>query len=149
MIASRHPPVFRLLGHLTAGLFLLAGILLPACGQAQEPLASLLGPPLDGADLDGVRGGFAGHGGLRLSFGLERRIYVNGNLESRTVLYPADLQAPLTFSPADFTTVLQNSLDHQHLRTMMLLEVRMSGFDPVALSRFESLENAQTFNSRR
>jgi hypothetical protein len=145
MIFSLQPSAFR---HLTAGL-LLAGMLLPACGQAQEPLAALLGPPLDGATLDGVRGGFAGNDGLHLNFGLERRIYVNGNLESSTVLYPAGLQAPLTFSPADFTTVLQNSLDHQRLQTLTLLEVRMSGFDPVAFSRFESLKDAQTFNSRR
>lgn len=149
MIVSRRPSLYRLPGRLTAGLILLAGLLLPASGLAQEPLAALLGPPLDGADLAGVRGGFAEDGGLRLTFGLERRIYVNGNLESRTVLYPAGPDAALNLSPADLTSVLQNSLDHQQLRAMTLLEVRMSGFDPVAFSRFESLKNAQTFNPRR
>ena len=145
MNASRLPDTFRRLGRQIAGLLLLAGMLLPAGGEAQEPLAALLGPPLHGAELDGVRGGFAGEDGLRLTFGLERRTYVNGNLESRTVLYPA---AP-SLSSSDLTSVLQNNLDHQQLRAITLLEVRLSGFDPVAYSRFEALKSAQTFNSRR
>lgn len=149
MIVSRRPSLYRLPGRLIADLLLMAGLLLPPSGLAQEPLGALLGPPLDGAELAGVRGGFAEDGGLRLSFGLERRTYINGNLESRTVFYPAGPDAALNLSPADFNTVLQNSLDHQQLRTMTLLEVRMSGFDPVAFSRFDSLKSAQTFNPRR
>lgn len=148
MHAAPSSPTFRLLHRLTAALLLLAGVLLASGSQADESLAALLGPALDATDLDQVRGGFTeDDGGLNLSFVLEHRSYVNGNLESRTSFYPADTQALLS-SPADFTSVLQNSLDQQQLQSMTLLEVRLSGFDPAAATRFESLQNVQIHQLR-
>lgn len=142
MHAAHALPTFRLLHRLTAGLLLLAGMLLASGSQAEDSLAALLGPALDATDLDQVRGGSTEDGGLNLGFVLEHRSYVNGNLESRTSFYPADPQALLS-SPADLTSVLQNSLDQQQLQSMTLLEVRLSGFDPAAATRFESLQNVQ------
>ena len=147
MHAAHSLPTFRLLHRLTAGLLLLVGMLLASGSQAEESLAALLGPALDATDLDQVRGGFTEDGGLNLGFVLEHRSYVNGNLESRTTFYPVDPQA-LPSWPADFTSVLQNSLDQQQLQSMTLLEVRLSGFDPAAATRFESLQNIQIHQLR-
>jgi hypothetical protein len=134
---------------LSGGLVLLLGLLLPICGSAAEERVALSGTALGAAELDAVRGGYADHDGLRLSFDLERRVYVNGNMESRTYLYGMGPQGQVTGAPADFSTVLQNNLDHQQLRTVTLLEVRMTGYDPVAVTRFEALNDSRIFSVPR
>ncbi|NMG74009.1 hypothetical protein [Aromatoleum diolicum] len=46
---------------------------------------------VDDEVLDGLRGGFETPGGLMLSFGIERLVYINGELLSTTSLNVADL----------------------------------------------------------
>lgn len=48
-------------------------------------------PALDEADLDTVRGGFTTDSGLKISFGIERAVYVNGNLVATTSLTVSEL----------------------------------------------------------
>lgn len=67
-----------------------------------ETVASAVTPPsplgdsmvaLDDDSLDQVRGGFEVQGsGLRFSFGIERALYINGELVATTVLTPLDQQ---------------------------------------------------------
>lgn len=74
-----------------------------AAEQRAENIASEGAPPgplgvgvaaLDDDSLDEVRGGFEVQGsGLRFSFGIERALYINGELVATTVLTPVDQQA--------------------------------------------------------
>ncbi|MGE5489667.1 MAG: hypothetical protein ACM31P_00100 [Actinomycetota bacterium] len=49
---------------------------------------------LDASTLDGIRGGFeTPDGGLKFSFGIERAVYINGELVASTVLNLKDLQS--------------------------------------------------------
>lgn len=58
------------------------------------PMGDLLVAALDTASLDDVRGGFELSGSnLRFSFGIERAVYINGELVAQTVLNVKDLQA--------------------------------------------------------
>lgn len=60
----------------------------------RQERTSPLGPQLlaiDSSRLDGVRGGFIGEGGLQISFGIERAVYINGNLVTTTSLNLSDL----------------------------------------------------------
>lgn len=101
--------------------------------------------------LDTTRGGFdLGHG-LLASFGIERAVYINGNLVSSTSVNIPDIgrmtpdQAsalaaatgtvniiqnganntvdPATFDHASAATVIQNSLDHQDIRSLTTINV--------------------------
>jgi hypothetical protein len=74
-----------------------------ATEQRAENLAGDVAPPgplgdsvvaLDDDSLDQVRGGFEVPGsGLQFSFGIERAVYINGQLITTTVLTPLDQQA--------------------------------------------------------
>jgi len=94
--------------------------------------------------LDEVRGGFIDASGLQVSFGIERAIYLNGELVTTTRLNVADLAALSggkagatltggaallqngpgnlidsgTLSPSSLATVIQNSLNGQHIRSV-------------------------------
>lgn len=58
------------------------------------PIGDFLVATLDTASLDEVRGGFELSGSnLRFSFGIERAVYINGELVASTVLNVKDLQA--------------------------------------------------------
>ncbi|HMM86095.1 hypothetical protein [Azohydromonas sp.] len=66
-----------------------------AAGRAPAPSADVatIGgrPALDEGDLDAVRGGFTTASGLKISFGIERAVYVNGNLVATTSLTVSEL----------------------------------------------------------
>lgn len=121
---------------------LLASLLLPVPTLAEEPLGALLGAPLAAAQLAEVRGGFS-QGGLQLEFALERSTLVDGELQTRTLLYPA------AGGLAPLPLILQNSQDYRQLQALTRLDVRLSGFDPVEAARFETLSGAQHLNLRR
>ncbi|WP_332669997.1 hypothetical protein [Aromatoleum sp.] len=119
-----------------------------------------------------LRGGFETPGGLALSFGIERLVYVNGELSSTTTLNVADLGQlvggaagvqPLpvgtsiaviqngpnnTFdagalASGAFATVIQNSLDNQKIQTVTTINAQVNSLQMLQASRFgESLRNA-------
>lgn len=92
------------------------------------------------ADLDEVRGGFLTQEGLRISFGIERAVSLNGvpqvtqNLrvneaEFAAAAAGADLAGLVDdggFAPIE---VIQNNLDGQVLQTVTVVDVRMVGLD--------------------
>ncbi|WP_189440271.1 hypothetical protein [Rhodanobacter panaciterrae] len=101
--------------------------------------------------LDTTRGGFDMGNGLLASFGIERAVYINGNLVSSTSVNIPDIgrmtpdQAsalaaatgtvniiqnganntvdPATFDHATAATVIQNSLDNQDIRSLTTINV--------------------------
>jgi len=126
--------------------------------------------------MDGMRGGFTTPDGLVLSFGIERVVYINGELASSTRLNvselgnlvggSADLRAMVpvgatigliqsgpnnTFNggvmhSGSFATVIQNSLDGQHIQTITTIDAQVNSMDLMQSNRFgESLRDALTF----
>jgi len=120
--------------------------------------------------LDAVRGGFDTGSGLLVSFGIERAVYVNGNLVTSTSLYIPDIgqmsaaQASAlaaatstisvvqngpgnTFDPAVLTrttagTVVQNSLNNQNIQTLTTLNTTVN-----TLNMFKSLNLQSTLQA--
>lgn len=117
----------------------------PAGDAARPALVAAAG--VNSATLETLRGGFETSSGLRITFGIERAVLINGVLQSRTELHFDDLARALgrTGGPADalpagatasivqnglhnvvhtalpatsLATVVQNSLDNQQLQTM-------------------------------
>lgn len=106
--------------------------------------------------LDDMRGGFEAPGGLSVSFGIERVVYVNGELASVTTLNVGDLAsatagiAPIVTTNASgsavivqngagnfvdigalsgnngYATIIQNSLDGQNLQTVTTIDARVN-----------------------
>ena len=100
--------------------------------------------------LDEVRGGFVTDGGLKISFGIERAVYLNGSLVTTTSLNIADLSkiaggqaqvsgngagtlgllqsgtgnvfAPGSFSSTAAGTIIQNTLDNQKIKTITTID---------------------------
>lgn len=127
---------------------------------------------LSAPTLDGVRGGFVTDTGLQISFGIERAVYLNGNLVTTTSLNLSDLgklsagQAPpvnlgtgggLTLlqsgsgntflpgaiSPSAVGTVIQNSLDNQSIQTITRIDAAVSAVATMrALNLQSSLRSA-------
>lgn len=119
-----------------------------------------------------LRGGFETPGGLALSFGIERVVYINGELSSTTTLNVADLgrlvggaagvePLPVGTSVAviqngpnntfdagalasgAFATVIQNSLDNQKIQTVTTINAQVNSLQMLQANRFgESLRNA-------
>ena len=104
--------------------------------------------------LDATRGGFDLGNGLLASFGIERAVYINGNLVSSTSVNIPDIgrmtpdQAsalaaatgaaniiqnganntvdPATFDHATAATVIQNSLDNQDIRSLTTINTTVN-----------------------
>jgi hypothetical protein len=104
--------------------------------------------------LDATRGGFDLGNGLLASFGIERAVYINGNLVSSTSVNIPDIgritpdQAgalaaatgtaniiqnganntvdPATFDHATAATVIQNSLDNQDIRSLTTINATVN-----------------------
>lgn len=124
------------------------------------------------AELDKLRGGFEMASGLVMSFGIERLVYVNGNLASMTRLNVADLGqlsgggldpsklsvgstlaviqngpnntfVPDTLASGAFATVIQNSLDNQRIQSVTTISATVNSLDMLRANRFgESLRSA-------
>jgi hypothetical protein len=126
--------------------------------------------------MDGMRGGFTTPDGLVLSFGIERVVYINGELSSSTRLNVAELgnlvggsadmaaMVPLgatvgliqsgpnnsvsgdVMRSGSFATVIQNSLDNQHIQTITTIDAQVNSMDLMRSNRLgESLRDALTF----
>ncbi|WP_082582767.1 hypothetical protein [Frateuria sp. Soil773] len=106
--------------------------------------------------LDAVRGGFDGGDGLRVSFGIARQVFVNGNLvSSRSVqipdvgrMTPAQAGAlaaavganviqvgpgnsvdPASLQQVAGATVIQNTLDNQHIQGLTTLDASVGNLN--------------------
>lgn len=133
--------------------------------EAREPLLIAGARPIGEDTMDGLRGGFVTPGGLTVSFGIERVVYVNGVLSSTTTLNVADLgrlvggsieaskALPLgttvgliqsgpnnTFvgdvvSSGALATVIQNSLDNQQIRTITTINTQVNSLELMRANR--------------
>ncbi len=144
------------IGYDNLAIFSGCGGALLLCMQATPALANEQGidasfgaewQPVDPARLEAMRGGFELPSGMVLSFGIERAVYVNGDLVASTSLNLPDI-ARITPQQAqelaDFNQgllvqlgegntmvpgqmgggiVIQNSLDNQHIVTMTQVDV--------------------------
>ncbi len=133
---------------------------------------------MDVSRLDGVRGGFVAHSGLKLSFGIERAVYINGTLVTTTALNVSDLgnlsagQAAVaslnggtlaivqsgtgnTFLPgvvsaSTIGTVIQNTLDNQHIQSVTTINATVNSGEIVrSMNLQQSVQNAITSSIRR
>lgn len=105
-------------------------------------------------ELDGMRGGFEfKNGGLKMSFGLERMAFVNGQMVARTTLNfpftgspggptltqngPIVVQnGPNNFAPPTMglnqqTMIIQNSFDNQQIGTQTVLDITLNSLSLV------------------
>tara|TARA_R110001583_G_scaffold149274_1_gene301220 strand:- start:5759 stop:6853 length:1095 start_codon:yes stop_codon:yes gene_type:complete len=122
-------------------------------------------PAVDENRLDKLRGGFETPSGLRVSFGIERAVYVNGVLSSVTSVNLADLGnmtgrglpegstlAVIQNGPNNafiasglnnnaLATVIQNSLDNQNIRAVTTINA--------SVNSVEMLRSAQMNSSMR
>lgn len=133
----------------------------------ENRLNALRGYPVALADskLDELRGGFETDGGLKVSFGIERAVYINGNLVTSTSLNVADLskltagqiqtmgldRATLgiiqsgpnnTFSPGQFgassvATVIQNTLNDQRIQGITQINATVNSLDLIRKSNIQ------------
>ncbi|MGL4397656.1 MAG: hypothetical protein ACRCS9_14035 [Hyphomicrobium sp.] len=123
---------------------------MPSAGRVERHAFGRDTVALSGDRLNEVRGGFTTDTGLKVSFGIERAVYLNGNLVTTTSLNIADLskisggQAQVTgtgtgslaivqsgagnlFSPTSISstaagTVIQNTLDNQKINTVTRID---------------------------
>ena len=122
--------------------------------------------------LDGMRGGFDMGNGLQASFGINRAVYVNGNLVTQTsfnipdiahitTTQAAAMQAALnsisitqigpnnTFDPSSLGgvsagTVIQNTLDNQKIQTITTLNTSVNSLNAFRAANFQdALQQAQ------
>jgi hypothetical protein len=131
----------------------------PQLAPSRIPVGGMRGMgvwPLAVSDrhLDATRGGFDLGNGLLASFGIERAVYINGNLVSSTSVNIPDIgrmtpdQAsalaattgtvnviqngannvvdPATFDRATAATVIQNSLDNQDIRSLTTINTTVN-----------------------
>ena len=139
MDARRHPALRLAL--------LLAVLLVPSGARGQGGELGTEWQPVDPARLAQMRGGFQMPSGMMLSFGIERVVFLNGELTSRIAVQipdvaritPEQAQALADFNrgmvvqigegnrfdPAQVAggLVIQNTLDDQDIRTLTRIEV--------------------------
>ena len=139
MDARRHPALRLAL--------LLAVLLVPSGARGQGGELGTEWQPVDPARLAQMRGGFQMPSGMMLSFGIERVVFLNGELTARiAVQIPAVARIPPEqaqaladfnrgmvvqigegnrFDPAQVAggLVIQNTLDDQDIRTLTRIEV--------------------------
>jgi hypothetical protein len=142
---------------------------LPAPPQLQLADRTLVA--LDEAALDTLRGGFIGDSGLKISFGIERAVYINGDLVTTTSLNLSELGSlsagkGLSLSlpavgtsvallqsgagntmlsnlgPAAIGTAIQNTLDGQNIQTRTIINATVN-----SLSVLKSLELQRNLRS--
>ena len=133
---------------------------------------------LNAAQLDEVRGGFVTDGGLKISFGIERAVYLNGTLVTTTSLNIADLskisggQAQVTsngtagslavlqsgvgnvFAPGSISstaagTVIQNTLDNQKINTITRIDAVVNSSGIMRSMNLQSSMQSAIVNSLR
>ncbi len=121
---------------------------LAAAPSARWPIA------VSNHQLEAARGGFDLGNGLLVSFGIDRAVYINGNLVSSSSAYVSDVGrmtpdqagalaaataavriaqdgaglsvAPAPFNHATAATVIQNSLDNQDIRSLTTINAAVN-----------------------
>ena len=133
---------------------------------------------LSDSKLDQMRGGFETDAGLKISFGIERAVYINGTLVTTTSLNISDLsklsagQAQVaglsgaslgliqngpsnTFAPGQIAassvaTVIQNTLNDQKIQGITLINATVNSLDLIRRANVQSsILNALTDSLRR
>ena len=162
---ARHLHLFSL-GLIAAGT---VGATPPAaaCGSLCVDAWSL---PVGNVQLDAMRGGFDSGNGLLASFGIDRVVYVNGNLATHTSVSIPDIghmtaaqahalaavdgvltvvqggqgnTATLAPSGAATATVIQNSLDGQHIQSLTTMDASVDHLDQFRSARLgDTLQSA-------
>ena len=118
-----------------------------------RPLRLAEAPTIADSELDTLRGGFETPSGLRVSFGIERAVYINGVLSSVTTVNLADLGqlsgrglpegstvAVIQNGPNNtfvgnalnagaLATVIQNSLDNQNIRAVTTINATVNSME--------------------
>ena len=149
----------------------------PAPAQLQLAQRTLVA--LDETALDGLRGGFIGDGGLKISFGIERAVYINGSLVTTTSLNLSELgtlsagkAAALSLpevgnriafiqngtgntvltnlGPAAIGTVIQNTLNGQKIQTLTTINATANSLGVLkSIEAQRNLRSAITDSLRR
>jgi hypothetical protein len=137
-------PLARLAWIISA--LLLTGVSWPVPGHAQEVRLGSAWKAVAPQQLDAMRGGMELPSGMLLSFGIERAVYVNGELVATTRFTVADVSRITpgearglagvqdtmvvqigegnTFAPAaSGGLVIQNTLDNQDIRALTTLNI--------------------------
>jgi hypothetical protein len=151
---------------------------LPVAGRSERSAIGSELVALSADKLDEVRGGFVTDGGLKISFGIERAVYLNGNLVTTTSLSIADLskisggQAQVTsngtagslallqngvgnvFAPGSISstaagTVIQNTLDNQKINTITRIDAVVNSAAIMRSMNLQSSMQSAIVNSLR
>ena len=133
---------------------------------------------LNASELDQMRGGFETPTGLKISFGIERAVYINGNLVTTTSLNVSDLSklsagaaqaaglsgaslgliqngpgntfAPGQIAASSVATVIQNTLNDQKIQGVTLINATVNSLDLIRRSNVQSsILNGLTDSIRR
>lgn len=127
--------------------------------------------------LDGVRGGFVTPEGMKISFGIERAVYLNGTLVTTTSLNIADLSkisggsaqitgngagslglvqsglgnvfAPGVISSTAAGTIIQNTLDNQKINTITRIDAVVNSTGILRAINLQSSMRAAVVDSLR
>ncbi|AWI81687.1 hypothetical protein CEW87_21415 [Parazoarcus communis] len=126
---------------------------LPSTLMLRRAIRLAEAPAVAESELDALRGGFETPSGLRVSFGIERAVYVNGVLSSVTSVNLADLGnmngrglpegstlAVIQNGPNNafissglnnnaLATVIQNSLDNQNIRAVTTINASVNSVE--------------------
>ncbi|HXD37878.1 MAG TPA: hypothetical protein VN624_14580 [Rhodanobacter sp.] len=168
MTRMRHARPLHLfpLGLIAAGMVGVAP-LATACGSLCVDAWAL---PVGNVQLDAMRGGFDSGNGLLASFGIDRVVYVNGSLATHTSVSIPDIghmtaaqahalaavdgvltvvqggqgnTAALVPSGAATATVIQNSLDGQHIQSLTTMDASVDHLDQFRSARLgDTLQGA-------
>jgi len=166
----------RLIAGLASALFLLT---VAPIAVADDDLVFSPERAINRETLDELRGGFVTDGGLKISLGIERSVFINNELVATTFLNVPDLaalsargatSAQLQGSPATLIqngpgnslgqsvlqsfgagmlTIIQNSLDNQLIQGRTIINTTISGVDSLGLSETISALNVQSRNAAR
>ena len=157
---------FGSLGLIAAAMIVAAPLANAACGA---PCVDAWSLPVGNAQLDAMRGGFDSGNGLLASFGIDRVVYVNGSLATHTSVSVPDIghmtaaqahalaavdgvltvvqggqgnTAALAPSGAA-ATVIQNSLDGQHIQSLTTIDASVDHLDQFRSARLgDTLQGA-------
>ena len=138
-----------------------------------DPLLGL--EPLSDAEMSSLRGGFITSDGIEITIGYEQAAFINGILQTKLALDISQLKrqddvsdlagsvapvrviqngqgnaAPRFSTPlpdASYLTLIQNSLDHQTLQNLTVLNVDIKNIPSLHPSSFGNLINDQILNA--
>ncbi|OOG56933.1 hypothetical protein [Rhodanobacter sp. C03] len=146
---------------------------MPGATLISERLPNALGwLAVSNGRLDVIRGGFDAGNGLVASFGIDRAIYVNGNLVTSTSVYIPDVSQitasqavalaaatntlnlvqngvgntfnPISLSSGIAATVIQNTLNNQAISSLTTLNVSVNSLNAFRLQNMvDALQTAQ------